>query len=75
MPIPQFNSNRIQAYCEHLCGILCDSKKCKEGFEAAIKLIDYVLKRTPIDRDRLDSQFTKKLVKTAFLLNQRKHNK
>lgn len=49
-------------------------KKCKEGFEAAIKLIDYVLKRTPIDRDRLDSQFTKKLVKTAFLLNQRNHN-
>lgn len=74
MPIPQFNSNRVQAYCEHLCGILCDSKKCKEGFEAAIKLIDYVLKRAPIDRDGLDSLFTKKLVKTASLLNLRNHN-
>lgn len=73
MPIPQFNSNRVQSYCEHLCEILCDSKKCKDGFEAAVKLIEYVLKRAPVDRDRLDSQFTKDLVKAAVMLNQRNH--
>ena len=70
MPIPQFNSNKVQAYSEHLCKILCDNKKCKDGFDAAIKLIKFVLKRDPIDRDRLDSQFTQKLVKAAVLLNQ-----
>lgn len=68
-PIPQFNSNRVQAYCEHLCKILCNDEDCRNGFTAALRLIDIVLQREPKDRDRLDSNFTKKMYELAAKLN------
>lgn len=68
-PIPQFNSNRVQTYCEHLCKILCNEKDCRNGFTAALRLIDIVLRRDPNDRDRLDSNFTKKMYEMAAKLN------
>lgn len=68
-PIPQFNSNKVQDYCEHLCKILCNDEDCKNGFTAALRLIDIVLRREPEDRDRLDSNFTKKMYELAAKLN------
>lgn len=68
-PIPQFNSNRVQTYCEHLCKILCNEEDCRDGFTAALRLIDIVLRRDPKDRDRLDSNFTKKMYEMAAKLN------
>ena len=68
-PVPQFNSNRVQAYREHLCKILCNEEDCRKGFTAALRLIDKVLQRSPIDRERLDSNFTKKMYKMAAKLN------
>lgn len=71
--IPQFNSYKIQGYCEHLCKILCDEQECRKGFGAAIELIKSVLNREPNDKDRLDSKFTKQLLRKSFELKQEKN--
>lgn len=68
-PIPQFNSNKVQDYCEHLCKILCNDEDCRKGFTAALSLIDIVLQREPKDRDRLDSNFTRKMYEMVAKLN------
>lgn len=53
-----FNSHKAQEYCDHLCSILCDENKCKEGFEAAVELTLMALGHYPEDRDRNSSNFT-----------------
>lgn len=68
--LPQFNSNKVQSYCDHICSILCDNNKCKEGFNAAVKLIDIVLKREPKDQDRASKLFTDSLYKVSSQLNE-----
>ena len=68
--LPQYNSNKVQMYCDHLCSILCDNKKCKEGFEAAVKLVDIVLKREPKDQDRASKLFTDNLHRVSSQLNE-----
>lgn len=70
--IKGFNSNNSQDYCNHLCSILCDDRRCKEGFEAAITLVDTVLKRAPQDKDRHSSDFTKRLYSTISMVQHAK---
>lgn len=53
--------SKIQEYCDHLCEILCDEKRCLNGFKTALELIDKVLGRDPQDRDRMRHSFTKQL--------------
>lgn len=64
-PLPQFNSNRVQAYCDHLCKRLCDDNKCEEGFKAAIVLVNTALGHEPNDSDRMKESFTKKIKELA----------
>ena len=64
-----FNANDSQAYCDHLCSLLCDSGKCEESFKAAIKLIDFVLKRKPNDTDGNSASFTSSLKRTIIDIN------
>ena len=61
-----FNANDSQAYCDHLCSLLCDPGKCEESFKAAIKLIDFVLKRKPNDTDGNSASFTSSLKRTII---------
>lgn len=69
-PLKAFNSNDSQAYCDHLCSILCDTAKCEESFKAAIQLIDYVLKRKPNDTDGNSSSFTSSLKQAIVNINE-----
>ena len=64
-----FNANDSQAYCDHLCSLLCDPVKCEESFKAAIKLIDFVLKRKPNDTDGNSASFTSSLKRTIIDIN------
>lgn len=75
MPLPPFNSNRSQQYCNHLCEILSDEELCKKGFIAAAKLVDVALKRQPYDSDRMKESFTKKIMELAARANQMNHSK
>ena len=75
MSLPAFNSNKAQMYCDHLCEILSDEKRCKEGFFAAAMLVDTALKRQPYDSDRMRESFTKKIIELAARANQVNHNK
>lgn len=68
--LPVFNSNKSQEYCDHLCEILSNEERCKEGFRAAIKLVDTALKRSPVDADRMKESFTNKLKELASRANQ-----
>ena len=61
--LPNFNSNKVQTYCDYLCEILCDNNKCQKGFEEATKLIDIALNREPKDQDRMSKDFTDKLLR------------
>lgn len=61
--LPNFNSNKVQTYCDYLCEILCDNYKCQKGFEKATKLIDIALNREPKDQDRMSKDFTDKLLR------------
>lgn len=72
---PQFNSNKVQSYCDYLCEILCDSNRCQKGFEAATKLIDTALKREPKDQDRMSKNFTDNLFRLSFQINKRRSQK
>lgn len=73
--LPALSSNKSQAYCDHLCSILCDTKLCKEGFNAALKLIDTSLKRNPIENDRMSSSLTADIKRLAALAVQKEENK
>ena len=64
-PLPQFGSNKVQAYCDHLCKILCDDEKCEKGFKAAILLVNTALGHEPNDSDRMKESFTKKIKELA----------
>ena len=68
--LPAFNSHKVEEYCDHLCTILCDENRCKEGFVAATKLVDVALKRNPVDSDRMSSDFTEKLKELARKANE-----
>ena len=71
-PLPHFNSNKVQSYCDYLCELLCDTEKCQKGFEAAMKLIDTVLKREPKDQDSMSKKFTDNLFSLSCQINERK---
>ena len=72
---PQYNSNKVQPYCDYLCELLCDSKRCQKGFEAAMKLIDTALNRDPKDQDRMSKNFTDNLFKLSFQVNEKRNQK
>lgn len=78
MPLPPFNSNKAQEYCDHLCEILCDDKSCEAGFKAAITLVNTALQRNPKDSDRMNDSFTFKMKELAAqanrINNERKNN-
>ena len=58
----QVGHAKIEAYCDHLCTILCDEQKCKDGFLAAQELIRQALeKKEPKDSDSANKEFTKRL--------------
>lgn len=73
--LPAFNSNKSQAYCDHICEILCDEERCKLGFTAALQLVNTALKRNPTDSDRMKSSFTNKIKELAALANQYRSDK
>lgn len=69
--LPAFNSNKVQQYCDHLCSILCDTARCKEGFNAAIELVNAALNHCdPNDSDRMKESFTKKMKELAAKADQ-----
>lgn len=68
-PLPALTSGKAQEYCEHLCTILSDSRRCEQGFLAAAKLVDVALKRNPVDSDRMSQVFTDKLKRLAQAAN------
>lgn len=69
--LPAFNSNKVQHYCDHLCSILCDTDRCKEGFNAAIELVNAALNHCdPNDSDRMKESFTKKMKELAAKADQ-----
>lgn len=59
--LPRLNSKDIVDYCDHLCEIFCDSNKFSEALNAAIGLIDYTLKRNPVDSDQSSEKFTQQM--------------
>lgn len=69
-PLPAFNSNKSQAYCDHLCEILSNQERCKQGFLAALKLVDTALKRSPNNSDRMKESFTRKIKELAARANE-----
>lgn len=73
--LPAFNSNKSQAYCDHICEILCDEERCRLGFTAALQLVNTALKRNPTDSDRMKSSFTNKIKELAALANQYRSDK
>lgn len=75
MSLPAFNSNKSQSYCDHLCEILSNEERCKQGFLAAAMLVDTALKRQPNDSDRMKESFTRKIMELAARANQKIHSK
>jgi len=74
--LPSLNSHKVEEYCEHLCLILCDERRCVEGFNAAAQLVDVALQRNPIDSDRTSSSFTERLKELSReVVNYNKKNK
>ena len=55
------SSTKQQAYCNHLCDILCNSERCRQGFLAALALLEKALKRNPQDNDRMSRKLTNDL--------------
>lgn len=68
-PLKHFNSNNSQAYCDHICRMLCDSQQCEKAFIAAVKLVNCVLKRTPNDTDGNNADFTAELKRVIAEVN------
>ena len=68
--LPDFNSHRIEDYCDHLCMILSDKQRYTKWFNASTKLVDSALKRSPVDSDRSSSDFTKRLKELAREINE-----
>ena len=73
-PIPPLSSNKSQNYCDSICSLLSNASKCEIAFKGAIKLIETTLKREPVDRDRSDGNFTRKLMETTAILKNYKKN-
>lgn len=69
-PLPDFNSHKVEDYCEHLCMILSDKERYTDGFTASTKLVDTALKRIPVDNDRTSSAFTKRLKELVREVNE-----
>lgn len=63
--LPEYNSNKTEAYCDHLCSLLMDDERCKKGFDAAMKMVDIALKRDPTDSDSTSKVVTNTLKKLA----------
>lgn len=59
--LPISGNDKIQAYCNHLCKILCNRQRCEEGFTAALELVKQALGREPRDQDSMNGNFTKEL--------------
>ena len=72
---PPLNSNKVQSYCDYLCAVLCNEQRCYEAFGAAVKLIDYVLRRDPNDKDGNSKTLTDGMMKTAEQIYQRNSTK
>ena len=65
------NNNRdakIQEYCDHLCNILCDKKQNQKAFESAVKMLDTILQREPLDSDGTSKDLTDALFKLSHNL-------
>lgn len=60
--LPQFNSNRIDGYCQNLLTILNDEEQSLEAFKKCIEVIDEA------DFDKTDKQDVKLLSKTKILI-------
>ena len=75
MPMPQYNSHKVQEYCDHICEILSDNERCKLAFEAAMKMVDSVLGRDPVDRDSMDRMFTDRLMQLSRQIAQKRASK
>lgn len=76
--LPPLNSHKAQEYCDHLCTLLNDNERCKQGFFAAAQLVDIALGRNPVDNDRMSHNFTTKLktlAQQANKINANKYNK
>ena len=75
MPMPQYNSHKVQEYCDHICEILSDNERCKLAFETAMKMVDSVLGRDPVDRDSMDRMFTDRLMQLSRQIAQKRASK
>lgn len=73
--LPALSSNKSQAYCDHLCSILCNTERCKDGFKAALQLIDTSLKRAPRENHRMSSSLTTDIKRLAAQAAQKEANK
>lgn len=57
----QLNNHKVSDYCNHICKILCDEKKCENAFRNAVALIDKVLERIPKDSFGQSKKLTQNL--------------
>ncbi len=61
-PIPKWNANAMDKYCEAICDSLWDSSKADALFDKALKAIDAVAGAS-LDRDKLhEAKFTEELM-------------
>ncbi|WP_346732566.1 hypothetical protein [Bradyrhizobium sp. 186] len=61
-PIPKWNANAMDKYCEAICESLWDSSKADALFDKALKAIDAVA-GAGLDRDKLhEAKFTEELM-------------
>lgn len=60
--------SKIQEYCDHLCNILCDKQKNQIAFEAAVKMLDTILQRDPLDSDGTNKNLTDNIFKLSYKL-------
>ncbi|MDV6344776.1 AIPR family protein [Nitrosomonas sp. Is37] len=63
-PLPEFNSKKMDTYCQKLLDVLNDENKALEAFKKCIKVID------DADFDKSDKQDIKLLSKTKSLIAQ-----
>ncbi len=62
-PLPQFNSRKMDGYCQIILNLLGDDSKSLDAFNQCIKVIDEA------DFDKSDRQDIKRLSKTKDLLS------
>lgn len=68
-------ANNSQEYCNHLCEQLCDEDRCLKSFNAAVALLQTVLKRKPNDTDGNRADLTQSLNRTIAQVNEVNKNK